>query len=254
VRQGRSWPDRRRIAGMLAHSHMREGRLRRLFGRLPERRDDPREVCLGSGLSVVGRRGDGTVFFEQFGLDVYGTAVPGPVRTVVDLGANVGYAALRLSRLYPKARLVCVEPVAAARSLLEDNLARNRVDAQVSGVAVVGAPGRYEIDADGHFGAASVRSSRGGPIEGITLVELLDRAGLDVVDLLKVDIEGSERDLLTRASGWAPRVRTILAELHDGLTREDAHGLLSPHGFRGLPLPRGLGFDELVLLTRASLS
>lgn len=221
-----------------------------MLGWLPRRRDDPREVRLRSGLSVVARRGDGTVFFEQFGLDVYAVPVPGPVHTVVDLGANVGYATLRLSARYPEARLVCVEPAAGTRALLADNVARNRLEAQVFGVAVVGEPGTYAVDTAGHFGGSRVRATMGAGIEGITLVELLDRAGVDVVDLLKVDIEGREGELFDQASRWAPRVRTIVAELHDGLTHGDAERRLSRHGFRRLVLRRGLGLDELIVLTR----
>ena len=251
MRLGRSFRDRLRIAAMFGHSHLRESRLSRLFDWLPARSHDVRELRLRSGLSVVGRRGDGTVFFEQFGLDVYDVAAPGPVRTIVDLGANVGYAALRLAARHPGARLVCAEPAAAARSLLEQNVTRNGLDGQVFGVAVMAEPGTYALEAAGHFGANRVRPAAGpGGVEGITLAELLDRAGVAEVDLLKVDIEGAERELFATASAWAPRVRSIVAELHGDFGHADAERALAPHGFRRLPLPDRLGVRELVLFTR----
>lgn len=253
ISQGRSARDRARIAGMLTHSHIREGRCRQVLGWLPERRDDPREVQLRSGLSLVGRRGDGTVLFEHFGLDVYGVAVPGPVRTIVDLGANVGFATLRLSERYEWARFICVEPSAAAREMLAENVGRNNLDAQIFGLAVVARAGTYGLDAGRHFGGNRVTASSHGEIEGITLGELLDRGGIDVVDLLKVDIEGGELEVFGQAANWAPRVRSIIAELHDGLTQAEVERRLGQHGYQRLPLPDGLGFDDLICLTRDAL-
>ena len=43
---------------------------------------------------------------------------------------------------------------------------------------------------------------------------MLDRAGLDEVDLLKLDIEGGEAAVLGAWPSWSRRVRCLVAELH----------------------------------------
>ena len=42
----------------------------------------------------------------------------------------------------------------------------------------------------------------------MTIGTLLDRDGLDEVDLLKLDIEGGERDVLESISSWRDRVKS----------------------------------------------
>jgi hypothetical protein len=43
---------------------------------------------------------------------------------------------------------------------------------------------------------------------------LIDKRGLERIDLLKIDIEGGERDLFQQ-SDWIRRVRCLAIELHD---------------------------------------
>jgi FkbM family methyltransferase len=251
VRAGAGVRDRARIARILANAHLRLGRGRHWLAWLPQRDDPPRPIRFRSGQSILARRADAIVLYEHFGLDVY--AVPLAARgvnTVLDLGANVGYATLALNRRYPGARFVCVEPDAETRRLLRSNLELNDVDAAILSVAVVGAPGRYAINRS-HFPAANrVAARRDGDIEGITLTALLDRAGLDEVDLMKIDIEGAEREVFEHAADWCMRVRALVAELHDGLEPAQAEELLSPHGYARVALPPEQRFRGLCVFAR----
>lgn len=122
VAAGASRRDRARIARVLANAHLRLGRGRHALAWLPQGDDPPRPIRFRSGEKIVARRADAIVLYEHFGLDVYAVPVAGPVRTVLDLGANVGYATLALRRRYPDARFVCVEPDAETRRLLRFNL------------------------------------------------------------------------------------------------------------------------------------
>lgn len=99
-----------------------------------------------------------------------------------------------------------------------------------------------------HFPASNqVAADRGGDVEGITLAALLDRAGLDQVDLMKIDVEGAEREVFEHAGEWCARVGALVGELHDGFEQSQAEELLSPHGYVRVELPpeerfRGLCF------------
>jgi len=245
VAGGATTRDRLRMLRMHAHVHLRVGRARRLTRWIPSPPDPPRVVRLRSGLELVCRRSDGVLLYEHFGIDVYGVAPAGPVRSIVDLGANIGFATLALARRYPRARFVCVEPVAESRALLEANLARNHVDAQVFGVAIAGRAGRLRLERGPFAGTDRVHADAGGDIEGITLTELLDRAGVRTVDFLKVDIEGHERELFDAARHWSARVRFLIAELHGDYSAPMASAALGAAGFEALPLRRGVGDRDL---------
>jgi FkbM family methyltransferase len=239
---GATAADRFRIMAMFAYAHTRLGRARALFGWMPTRGDRPRTVVLRSGVRVIARRRDGVPFHEQFALDVYGVELPFAVSTVIDLGANVGFAAVALAKRYPDARFVCVEPSAESRPLLEHNLALNGVRGEVIGVALAGVAGRFRVAPGAAPARDTVVPSAEGDVEGVTLSELLDRAGISEADLVKIDIEGSERELFEQVGQWAARVRAVIAELHGSFTAPDADALLAPHGFERATLPNGVRF------------
>ncbi|MDQ6778275.1 MAG: FkbM family methyltransferase [Actinomycetota bacterium] len=255
VGAGASSRDRARIARILANAHLRLGRGRHALAWLPQRDDPPRPIRFRSGQSILARRADAIVLYEHFGLDVYGVPPAArPVRTVLDLGANVGYATLALRRRYPDAHFVCVEPDAETRRLLTANLELNGIDATILSVAVVGTPGQYAIKPS-HFPASNqVTAHQNGDIEGITLEALLDRAGLDQVDLMKIDIEGAERGVFEHAAGWCKRVHALVVELHDRFEPSQAEALLSPHGYVRIPLPPEQRFRGLCFFARADSS
>jgi FkbM family methyltransferase len=242
IRLGATAADRVRIASMFWYAHTRLGRARPLFGWLPSRGDPPRTVGLRSGARVLARRRDAVPFHEQFALDAYGVEFPFPVSTVIDLGANVGFAAVALARRHREARFVCVEPSGDSRALLERNLALNGVPAQVIRAAVVGERGRFRLAAGRAPASNTVTAAAGGDVEGLTVADVLDRAGLAQADLMKIDIEGGERAVFERAGEWAPRVRALVGELHGPFTATDADALLGPHGYRRFGLPPGVRF------------
>jgi FkbM family methyltransferase len=246
IAMGSSPRDQLTISRMFLHAHMRNGGAKALFSRVPSLPDPPRQVSLRSGQRVMARRADGIVLFEHFGLDVYGIdlGLRDP-QVIVDLGANIGFSTIALARRYPTARFVCVEPTAENRALLEKNLALNGIDARVFPYAIVGASGRYDLNVGEYPAANNVSPSAAGSIEGITFGELLDRAGVETVDLLKIDIEGAERQVFEAAAGWAGRVGAIVGELHDGLTSDQVATWLAPYGLK--PLPAGAATGDLSL-------
>ena len=72
---------------------------------------------------------------------------------------------------------------------------------------------------DGREWATQVRESNGreddATVEGWDIPSLLELAGGREIDLLKVDIEGSELEIFdNNSSRWLPKVRNICIELH----------------------------------------
>jgi len=53
----------------------------------------------------------------------------------------------------------------------------------------------------------------------VTIPGLMSQYGLTRIDLLKLDIEGAEKELFAAASDWIDKVDAIAIELHDRFKR-----------------------------------
>jgi FkbM family methyltransferase len=142
---------------------------------------------------------------------------------VLDVGAHIGLFSLWLLKEYPGARVRSVE----ADPQTYDILARNVAVARSGGARweAVNAAAWEEDAKEIRFSAAGPSMShridgRGDIIvRGVmlkTLLEgLVDRGG--AIDLMKIDIEGSEETFLCKSPELLRRVRNIVVELHPNL-------------------------------------
>lgn len=140
----------------------------------------------------------------------------GRVNGIIDLGAYSGLSTVYLAERFPDARIVAVEPDAENYSCLKLNSATIPRSGRVGTIqaAVSDRSGLARFFDRGPQWARHVDSGGGAAVRTITMPELLDEAGFDVVDLVKVDIEGAERLLLEGLSEWESRCRWILMEVH----------------------------------------
>jgi FkbM family methyltransferase len=152
--------------------------------------------------------------------------VPGldDVGVIVDLGSHIGTSIAYFHARYPQARIYGFEPDPATFAKLEANVGA-LPGVTVQRRAVAAADGESVL----HASSYSLRSSLfGGWADGravtvptVTLDRLIAELALDRIDLLKVDVEGSEYDALA-GSVALERARTIAGELHPRLTDPDA--------------------------------
>lgn len=172
-------------------------------------------------------------FVEVFALGAYDlpTLRWSTVRTIVDVGANVGAATLWFARQSPEATIVSVEPDAAVRSVLGRNVKANRLEDRVTIVAAAVAErsGTVELGRIGPSVARTVHDVRRGGTEvvrALSLEELLEQCKLTEVDVLKLDCEGAEFDvLLTSDPSTLRRSRFMVGEYH-AARRTDLNNLV----------------------------
>jgi FkbM family methyltransferase len=181
---------------------------------------------------------DHSVLYEIFGMGEYERVrALGDLRTIVDCGANVGYAAMYLLNHYPQADIVCVEPDAANLALCRRNLEPygRRVHFVEAGVWSREAGLIIESDGSGDWGLR-VREARAGEkahVGAVDIPSLIDRTGWTQIDLLKIDIEGSEIEVFgERAQAWLPKVRNLVIELHGDACRDTVLRALAPYDFQ----------------------
>ncbi|MFJ8143348.1 FkbM family methyltransferase [Streptomyces sp. NPDC096013] len=193
------------------------------------------------------------------------------LETIVDLGGNTGLAAAYLTARYRPGRLLSVEPMAESRAVLHRNAALSEADWIVEPCAVDGSERELEFAVSGFWDTCTavpavheLRRTRPYRLENVltrpprtvpatTLDRLLDRHGFDHVDLLKVDVEGSEAEIFAVPRPWMERVERIVLEVHDKyIDGERVRATLGEAGFVRVPprVPDPVGFNPVELYTR----
>jgi FkbM family methyltransferase len=140
------------------------------------------------------------------------------VRRILDLGANIGMASLYLKRLFPDAEFACVEPSPQNVALLKQTLALNAISGRIFEAAAGAEQGEIELHLSDKPDCNSVLpvkgSSRSVRVPLVSVPDIMARMGWDSIDLLKIDIEGAEKDVLSRNNGWLRQVRILIGESH----------------------------------------
>lgn len=137
---------------------------------------------------------------------------------VVDLGANIGLTSVWMSQYYP-CKVIAVEPSPRNARLARENFRQNAVRGEVIDAAIGPTDSKATfVAADSSNLGRVEQSGRGIEIDVISMNTLLRRLPhSDLVDLLKIDIEGAEGELLLGDARWLGRVRCIIAEFHPAL-------------------------------------
>jgi FkbM family methyltransferase len=147
----------------------------------------------------------------------YALDLPFSPRTIVDAGANIGLASIYFARRYPQARVISVEAEASNFELLCRNVGPypNIVPIHAAlwnrdGVIGVNEPSARTSDKWGFI----THEGDGARVRAITMWTLMRELDIESIDLLKVDIEGSEKELFENC-GWADSLQSLAIELHD---------------------------------------
>jgi FkbM family methyltransferase len=157
------------------------------------------------------------------------------VKTILDVGANIGAAAVYLLHLFPDAKLIAIEPAPGNFAVLQKNLASYQGRATAVPAALWSSETNLQIQRgafrDGLDWSIQVKPAdpaTSATVPGITMPQLLASQNLDQIDLLKIDIEGAERELFAARTTWLSQVRTICIELHDDPCRATFQNALAP--------------------------
>jgi FkbM family methyltransferase len=169
----------------------------------------------------TGRESDREVFHQIFIEEEYALLGIESPSVIVDLGANVGYSSAFFLSRFPNTKVISVEPESGNFRLCQFNLehygARSvllhgGIWSESRWLAVKKGPGI----GDGRAWAAQVAPENGSGEESVTSYTMQDILKIAVgdIDWLKIDIEGSERDLFARNTEWLDRVTNICIEIH----------------------------------------
>lgn len=195
-----------------------------------------RATVPGAATKVFLRLGssDISVFNGIFRWEEYRWDLDRQPRAIVDCGAYIGLSAIYFTLRYPGVRVIAVEASESNYNLLVRNTSAfpniEPVHAAVwpqHGPIVVTDPGTglwglqvrdAGIQESTEIQESTVPRPAGGPTEpvrAITIPDIMHDYDLDKIDLLKLDIEGSEKELFGAPAAWLSQTDAICVELHD---------------------------------------
>jgi len=138
-------------------------------------------------------------------------------RTVVDVGANCGMTSVFYANLYPEATIVAIEPETSNYEALVKNTCAYPNIIPIHG-ALWSTDGEVELFPPWPYwkrwGKWGFRVRKGNGCRAVTLTTLMREVGIEAVDILKIDVEGAEREIFSNCD-WIDKVKLLAIELHD---------------------------------------
>jgi FkbM family methyltransferase len=134
----------------------------------------------------------------------------GDVRTILDVGANVGFFSIAARGHYPRAVIHAYEPNPRVLPFLNANV--SKLGISVFPEAVGNSDGLVSMEDDGPSNLARTHAGGNGGVPMVGFDRAIQRIG-GQVDLLKLDCEGGEWDLFQSAHCWQS-IRNLRMEYH----------------------------------------
>lgn len=182
---------------------------------------------------------------EIFNKKIYDIELATSMPTIFDVGAHIGLATIFFKQRYPLARITAFEPNPNTFPLLEENTYFNNIhNVTLHNVALGKQSSKRTLYIDssngGGFSTASfLKNAWDGTQEslGIEVVtEPLSEYVNSIVDLMKIDVEGSEQEIIEELdeSGKIRDIKNIIVEFHPTQEQdiEKIKNILQKNGFQ----------------------
>jgi FkbM family methyltransferase len=177
-----------------------------------------------------------------------------PPRVIVDAGANVGFASIYFANKYPESTIIAIEPERSNYDLLKKNSTQYK-NIKTVNAALWAEEGQVQV-VDRGLGSWAYQTcsleektpyerSRG-IVSTVTMSSIMTNFGLKHVDLLKIDIEGSEKTVFEHSAGWLSRIGMIAIEVHEELAPGSSDSVFGAAQDFEITLRRG----DMVVLSR----
>lgn len=158
---------------------------------------------------------------------------------IIDAGSNIGLTSLFFSEHFEKPSIIAIEPDRANFGMLGFNLqsAEGKI-VKINGAVwckntFIKIVNDFRDQSDWAFRVEE--SADEGDIQAFTINQLAADHGFDIIDILKIDIEGSEKQIFDPQLSdlsFLERTKCIAIEIHDEFDcRQDIYTLLTQYGF-----------------------
>lgn len=142
----------------------------------------------------------------------------GDTPLIIDCGGNIGLAAIWFAKVFPKAKVISVEPDKANHEVLKKNIEHRDNITPILG-AVWSRREEIYLEGGGRGGAgSSVTINRESEaITAYTIDDILQLEPDAIPFLIKIDIEGAQKNLFSENTDWVAKFPCVILELEDWL-------------------------------------
>jgi FkbM family methyltransferase len=204
---------------------------------------------------------DVQVYNDIYVRQEYGWELPVTPKVIVDAGAYTGLSTAFFASRFPDAKIIAIEPDEDNFELLAQNtshfanvhIIRAALWYESGSVSLMdpgdGAWGLRLLESDVNAGEAT-SAVRSDSVRAITIADVIRDYDLEKIDLLKVDVEGSEKEIFAAANSWISYVDAICIELHDRFKTGCSRSFYK--AVEDFPVEVRRGEDVLVIRERSS--
>lgn len=157
-------------------------------------------------------------------------------KNIIDAGGYIGLAAIYFANRFPNAQIVSIEPEKSNFDLLKRNVsfykninplkkALSNLSNQVLNIVDKG----Y-----GEWGSVTISEENSqeekiiDAVKTITVEEIMRENDFEHIDILKMDIEGTEKEVFESGFDyWLPKTRCLIIELHDDIKKDASKNVLA---------------------------
>jgi len=160
---------------------------------------------------------DAKMFEQIFVNKEYDVKIPVAPQVIIDLGANVGFASVFFANRFPNAKIFAIEPDESNYATAQKNLAPYKNVQLVKGAVWHKSQTINLVDKGYGVAAYMVEEGTGkNEVKAYTIKEIMEIMNTATIDILKMDVEGTEKELFESGSGeWLPVTKVLITETHD---------------------------------------
>lgn len=167
-------------------------------------------------------------------------------KIIVDLGANEGYYTIAIKENNPDAKVIAVEPISSTFSILKKNIKANKLKNIYLFKGAIGSKNKF-VEFEMYPGVSVIGAKdismqkrpwvkceriKKVKVKQITLEKLCKKMKIREIDILKLDVEGSEYEILNSSKCVLRNTKRIVLEWHSKKLRDNCKRFLKKQGFK----------------------
>ncbi|OUJ73151.1 FkbM family methyltransferase [Hymenobacter crusticola] len=145
------------------------------------------------------------------------------VNSIIDAGGNIGLSTIKFSNVFPKSKIITIEPDADNFKVLQKNVKANNVSAILIKKGIWNKSCKLYFDRsfrDGKEWSISLTEEANSSdfVEAVSINDIVKDYSLEEIDLLKIDIEGGERFIFNETGfglEFLKITKIVAIEIHD---------------------------------------
>lgn len=159
---------------------------------------------------------------------------------IIDAGSNIGLTSLYLSCFFDNSEFICIEPDNQNFEVMTFNLKNNKIKKLHSIKGGLWFKSSYlkiirDFRDQKEWSFRVTETSKETSLEAFSINSLIQKFDFDTIDILKIDIEGSEKEVFTNINSensFLKITKCIAIEIHDEFNcRNEINTILIEYGF-----------------------